>query len=115
MIHGYHVLHPKNAIQKLRYDPVSERHARYHSRLGISALQYVLNGKEIPHGGYVAGYGAVSEGDECSRALADEPKIAQVLLVCHGPFDKRNINTRGKLFDVGDRRIADIHDPGQVE
>ena len=81
----------------------------------VGAVEHVFDGKKIAQGGHVAGYGAIAEGNENARALADAANFAQMIFIGDGAFDERDIDVVRELLDVGDGGVHEIGETGQID
>ena len=71
--------------------------------------------KLVAQAGHVAGHRAVAEADHDLAARADLLGQLQVVHVGHCAFHQRHVHVLGKLLDVGDGAVDQLHRLGQVD
>ena len=68
----------------------------------------VLTGIGVAHARDIGGDGAVAEGDQNARALADQPDLLQILLGADRAFDDRHVDIVRILPRIDQRAVDQI-------
>jgi hypothetical protein len=114
-IYFHHVMNAQNTGKKFRDQIVPLGEARKYPNIPIGPVQHLVHRKQVAHRRYVTGDGTVPESHKDASTSAYGVQGIEMVAIGNGSFNKRDVDVFREVLYVGDRRVADIDKPGEIQ